>query len=192
MAQNRPGMVTITDPRTMRAMAHPARIEIMGHLSSTGDAVTATDMARLVGLSPSATSYHLRELAKYGLVEQAPSRGDGRERVWRSTATTWAVDVGASSSPDVQAAEQALMDVYLARDFARRRDWLARAHAEPAEWREASSVSDETLLLTSSELRSLNEQIRELLARYTRRERLRDAPEGARTVAANFALFPVD
>ena len=74
----------ITDPQVMRALAHPARIEIMEYLASTGAGVTATECAEIVGLSPSATSYHLRELAKYGLVEQAPSRGDGRERVWRS------------------------------------------------------------------------------------------------------------
>jgi DNA-binding transcriptional ArsR family regulator len=86
MTQSR---ATITDPQVMRAMAHPARIEIMEHLASTGAGVTATEMAALVGLSPSATSYHLRELAKYGLVEQAPSRGDARERVWRGTSSGW-------------------------------------------------------------------------------------------------------
>jgi DNA-binding transcriptional ArsR family regulator len=79
----------ITDPQVMRALAHPARIGIIEHLSSTGEGVTATQMAGLVGLSPSATSYHLRELARYGLVEQAPNRGDGRERVWPSTAAGW-------------------------------------------------------------------------------------------------------
>jgi DNA-binding transcriptional ArsR family regulator len=192
MAQSRPGTITITDPRTMRAMAHPARIEIMQHLSSTGEAVTATGMARLVGLSPSATSYHLRELAKYGLVEHAPSRGDGRERVWRSTSANWSVDVGSSPSPDVRAAEQALMDVYLTRDYARLRDWLSRMHEEPVEWREASMVSDQMLMVTADELRGLNQAVRDLLAPYSRRERGADAPENARPVAANYSTFPID
>jgi DNA-binding transcriptional ArsR family regulator len=192
MAQSRPPTTTITDPQTMRAMAHPARIEIMEHLSSTGDAVTATDMARLVGLSPSATSYHLRELAKYGLVEAAPSRGDARERVWRSTSASWSLDAGASSSPDVRAAEQALLDVYLTRDYARLRDWLARAHAESPEWRDASVVSDQKLLLTVAELRELGEAVRDLLAKYSQRERQANPPEGARPVVANFAAFPLD
>jgi DNA-binding transcriptional ArsR family regulator len=191
MAQSRPGTITITDPQTMRAMAHPARIEIMGHLSSTGDAVTATDMARVVGLSPSATSYHLRELARYGLVELAPSRGDARERVWRSTSANWSVDVGSSPSPDVRAAEQALMDVYLARDYARLRDWLSRMHAEPEAWREASMVSDQVLMVTAEELQELNQAVRDLLAPYSRRERGADAPESARPVAANYASYPI-
>ncbi len=192
MAQSRPGTITITDPQTMRAMAHPARIEIMQHLSSTGEAVTATGMAQLVGLSPSATSYHLRELAKYGLVEGAPSRGDGRERVWRSAAANWSVDVGASPSPDVRAAEQALMDVYLTRDYARLRDWLSRMHEEPEVWREASMVSDQVLMVTADELQELNQAVRDLLAPYSRRERGADAPPDARPVAANYVAFPID
>src|SRR6188474_2788090 len=97
----------ITDPQVMRALAHPARIEIMEHLGSTGAVVTATECAELVGLSPSATSYHLRELAKYGLVEQAPSRGDARERVWRSTSSGFSVD-GDLAEPETRASQRAL------------------------------------------------------------------------------------
>jgi DNA-binding transcriptional ArsR family regulator len=56
--------MTITDPQVMRALAHPARLTIKEYLASTGEAVTATGCAEIVGLSPSATSYHLRELAR--------------------------------------------------------------------------------------------------------------------------------
>lgn len=127
----------ITDARTMRALAHPARIEIIEHLTMTGAAVTATGCAELVGLSPSATSYHLRELAKYGLVEQAPSRGDGRERLWRSTRQSLLVGSDVDH-PDSLAAEQALVDVYQDRDRSRLREWMQRQPGEPREWREAS------------------------------------------------------
>ena len=72
----------VSDPQIMRALAHPARLSIMDHFLS-GRTGTATELAELCGLSPSATSYHLRALARYGLVEEAPSRGDGRERVWQ-------------------------------------------------------------------------------------------------------------
>jgi DNA-binding transcriptional ArsR family regulator len=190
MAQSRPQTTTITDPRTMRAMAHPARVEIMEHLSSTGEAVTATDMARVVGLSPSATSYHLRELARYGLVELAPSRGDARERVWRSTSANWSLEPGTSSSPDVRAAERALLDVYLTRNYARVREWLERIHTESPEWRDASMISDQMLLLTAEELRTVGEALRAALAPYSRRRP--DPPAGARTVIANLSLFPLE
>ncbi|WP_422772815.1 ArsR/SmtB family transcription factor [Plantactinospora sp. WMMC1484] len=92
--EQRPMM--ISDPQVMRALAHPARLGIMEHLSTTGAAVTATECAEIVGLSPSAVSYHLRELAKFGLVEQAPSRGDARERLWRSGVGSWGVEAGHS------------------------------------------------------------------------------------------------
>src|SRR5262249_56777146 len=75
--------MTVSDPHVMRAMAHPARLAIMEFLGD-GAVATATECAEVCGLSPSATSYHLRALAKVGLVEEAPSRGDGRERVWRA------------------------------------------------------------------------------------------------------------
>jgi DNA-binding transcriptional ArsR family regulator len=181
----------ITDPQVMRALAHPARIEIMEHLGSTGAVVTATEMAGQVGLSPSATSYHLRELAKYGLVEQAPSRGDARERVWRSAAPSWSVESD-HEEPETWAAERALIDVYLTRDFARMRDWFARQHEEPKEWREASVLSGSILLLTADELREVSQAVRAVLEPYGRRERLADPPAGARTVAVDFAALPID
>src|SRR5260221_7713240 len=76
--------MTVRDPEVMRALAHPARLAIMEYLGG-GNVATATECAQVCGLSPSATSYHLRELAKAGLIEEAPSRGDGRERVWRES-----------------------------------------------------------------------------------------------------------
>jgi DNA-binding transcriptional ArsR family regulator len=181
----------ITDPQVMRALAHPARIEIMEHLGSTGAVVTATEMAGQVGLSPSATSYHLRELAKYGLVEQAPSRGDARERVWRSTSAGWSVGSD-RQEPEAWAAERALIDVYVTRDFARLRDWFARQHEEPQEWRESSVLSGSILLLTAEELRAVDQAVREVLYPYRRRERMAEPPDDARTVAVHFAAFPVD
>src|SRR5437588_136488 len=83
-----PGMpgnpVELTDPRMMRALAHPGRIAIWTHLGLHGPA-TATECAEIAGLSPSACSYHLRTLARYGFVEEDPdSAADGRERPWRA------------------------------------------------------------------------------------------------------------
>jgi DNA-binding transcriptional ArsR family regulator len=190
MAEER-GNTTITDPRVMRALAHPARIEIMEHLASTGAVVTATECAQLVGLSPSATSYHLRELARYGLVEQAPSRGDGRERVWRTRNPGLSIE-GDVDDPEAWEAQSALVDVYLTRDFARQRQWRARMHEEPKQWRDASGLMNQMLLLTADELTEVLVRIREVLAPYERRGRMADPPEGARTVALHCAAFPVD
>jgi DNA-binding MarR family transcriptional regulator len=147
-------------------------------------------MAEMVGLSPSASSYHLRELAKYGLVEHAPSRGDGRERVWRSTSSGVQIH-GDLSEPEARDAERALIDLYLNRDMARIGEWLDRQAEEPPEWRDAGAMMGQILLLTAEELTAVNEQVRALLDPY--RMRLRgsgEVPEGARQVRVNYLAFP--
>ncbi|MEU4559189.1 winged helix-turn-helix domain-containing protein [Actinoplanes sp. NPDC023936] len=182
--------VRITDARTMRALAHPARIEIVDYLSYTGASVTATECAGLVGLSPSATSYHLRELAKYGLVEHAPSQGDGRERRWRSTGSSLWIHSDAEQ-PESVAAEQALVDLYMTRDKDRVREWMARQPRDPQEWRDASALMGQQLVMTAEELSELNKQIRVLMEPFRMRDRQAEAPEGARRVVVQYAAFPM-
>ncbi|MFI7604753.1 helix-turn-helix domain-containing protein [Micromonospora sp. NPDC049366] len=183
--------VTISDPSVMRALAHPVRLAIMEHLSSLPAGATATECAEIVGQSPSATSYHLRELAKAGLVEPAPSRGDARERVWRSVAASWTVDAGRTTEPESRAAESALIEAWLAREVERSREWLRRAPDEPAEWYAAAQLADRQLLLTAEELTELNEAVSRLLEPYGKRQRT-DPPAGARTVSVHYKALPLD
>src|SRR5262245_33640111 len=68
--------------RAVRALAHPLRLELLDMLRFDGPS-TATLLARRTGESSGATSYHLRQLARYGYVEEAPATGGGRERWWR-------------------------------------------------------------------------------------------------------------
>lgn len=184
--------VMISDPQVMRALAHPARLAIMEHLSSTGGAVTATECADVAGLSPSATSYHLRALARFGLIEEAPSRGDARERLWRATVQSWGVDAGRGAEPETRAAEHALLEAFLARDLERSLDWLRRAGDEPEDWYEAVRISGSVLLVTAEELTELNAAVDRLLDPYQRRNRVTDPPAGARTVAVQYKALPMD
>jgi DNA-binding transcriptional ArsR family regulator len=179
----------IADPRVMRALAHPARIEIVEYLNDTGAAVSATEVAGMVGLSPSATSYHLRELAKYGLVEQAPSRGDGRERLWRGKSHSVRIDPDLEQ-PGARAASEALVDLYLHRDQARAVAWLARVTEEPPEWRDLGAIMGQRLLVTADELREINEKVRELVEPYVIRKRQADPPAGARRVTISYSSIP--
>lgn len=182
----------VSDPKVMRALAHPARLSIMEHLGSTGEAVTATGVAEVVGLSPSATSYHLRELAKTGLVEQAPTRGDARERLWRAVQPSFQVDAGQDATPEARAAEQTLIDAFLDRDMERVRDWIRRAHDEPAQWYDAALVNNSVLLLTAEELTRLNAAVLDLLEPYRRRHRQADPPARARPVRVNYWTLPME
>jgi DNA-binding transcriptional ArsR family regulator len=184
------GGLRISDPRVMRALAHPARIEIVEHLNTTGESVTATECAELVGLSPSATSYHLRELAKFGLIEQAPGRGDGRERRWRSTSRHLQI-AGDDQEPETAAAEQAIVDLYLDRDARRLREWIAGRSTEDPQWREVGAIMGSTLLLTAEELTRVIEQVRDLVEPFQMRTRLASPPPGAREAKVNFIAFPV-
>ena len=175
----------LSDPQMMRAMAHPARLSIMDYFLS-GETGTATELAEVVGLSPSATSYHLRALARYGLVEEAPSRGDARDRR-RPRGIAGAPD----APPDVRAAARDLADAYLVHEEARARRWLLRSDSEPPDWDAAASFSNGILLLTAEELTALTEQVQELLRPYLRTRRT-DPPSGARVVSALFRAYPMD
>jgi DNA-binding transcriptional ArsR family regulator len=170
----------------MRALAHPARLALMAHLGHSGPA-TATECAGVVGLSPSAVSYHLRALAKAGLVEEAPGRGDGREHRWRRTAEPYSID--AAPGPDGVAALRGLLESVRAWDEARLRQYLAQLGDEPAEWRDAALFMDSTLVMTADELKAAGAAVQDLLRPYRKATRT-DAPAGARTVVAMFRGFP--
>ena len=82
-----PDPATVHDPRVLRAIAHPVRNRVLSELAATG-AMRAADVARQLGIPANQASFHLRQLAKYGLVEEAPEEArDKRDRVWRATTT---------------------------------------------------------------------------------------------------------
>src|SRR5918912_2452269 len=98
-------VLQLTDPRALRAVAHPTRLALVGLLRREGP-LTATRAAEHLGESPASCSFHLRQLARYGLVEEAGG-GHGRERPWRATAwaTSWP---GFAADPEVAAGAQLL------------------------------------------------------------------------------------
>jgi DNA-binding transcriptional ArsR family regulator len=181
--------VQLRDPALMRALAHPARLAIMSHLSAS-EAATATECAEFVGLSPSATSYHLRALARAGLVREAPSRGDGRERVWTSTLRHYQVATDQHVDPELRAAEDQLVDAFLLLEDQRARDFMARRETEPPEWYAVATATDSLLEVTAAELAEIRDTVVELLKPYRRGERA-SIPDGTRTVSASFRAIPL-
>src|SRR4051812_10953181 len=119
--QARPPSATgIDDPRILRAIAHPMRQRVLGELVAAGH-LRAADVAEVLGIPANQASFHLRQLAKYGLVEPAPELArDGRDRVWRA-----AHESGLSVNLEALAKEaggKAAITVF-------RRQWTADAHA---------------------------------------------------------------
>jgi DNA-binding transcriptional ArsR family regulator len=173
----------------MRALAHPARLALLEHLSQHQEGATATQCAAVVGLSPSATSYHLRALAKVGLIQEAPGRGDGRERVWRATHESVEVSNDPEAGAEDIAAESALVETVMARQNEKVRRFLAVARTGPREWYDATVVGEAILMLTAPELKNLMAQIDELLEPLKMRNR-RNPPRDARTVSFQFRAVP--
>ncbi|MFF3990968.1 winged helix-turn-helix domain-containing protein [Streptomyces sp. NPDC001797] len=161
----------LTDPRALRAYAHPFRLTLIGLLRREG-AMTATRAAELTGESVAGCSYHLRMLAKYGLAEQT-GEGQGREKPWRATApsTSWP---GYTADPEVQEAATALSLAVVERYFTEATHWLENRYTAPPDWQEAAPLGDATIFVTAAELKELGEKVWDLLQPYARRT---DSPE---------------
>ena len=165
MAEHR-DVVNLTDPRALRAYAHPIRMRLVGLLRREGT-LTATRAAELLGESSGSTSFHLRQLARYGLVEEAGG-GTGRAKPWRATAMfTSLPDV--AETPELGQASAQVRGVLAGRQHELLLDWIRRAPDEPEDWQRATPFSDYLLYLTSDELAELADEIDELLRRYAGR-----------------------
>jgi DNA-binding transcriptional ArsR family regulator len=180
--------VQLTDPRDIRALAHPARLAVIDELYS-GRQLTATECAEIAGLSPSAMSYHLRSLEKAGIVERAEPTGDGRERPWRAAGSYLQVD--AKSGTGQVAAAAVLSNSVLGRTVEQFHAWLARASREPQEWLDASGASYGQVWLTPAEADQLADEMVALLEPY-RGRRAGERPPGARRIRVVAMVFPTD
>src|SRR3954467_2818572 len=85
------GDIKLEDPGALKALAHPARLSVVDELYQ-GSERTSSELAQSTGLSPSAMSYHLRALEKWGIVERGEEREDGRERPWRAAGRSLSFD----------------------------------------------------------------------------------------------------
>jgi DNA-binding transcriptional ArsR family regulator len=179
----------ISDPRALRALAHPGRLAILQHLVLDGPA-TATECAEVAGLSPSACSYHLRALARYGFVEEDPSSGqDRRHRPWRARVV--AISVGSDPNrPEAFRTATRQLEESLRASFDQvRSQYLNREHAYPGEWQRAAGSSQDVLHVTPAELEAATAKVQQLLSEY-RRLRPEDRPPGARRVHVMFDFTP--
>jgi len=177
----------LSDPRALRAYAHPVRMKLIGLLRTRGP-LTATQAARLTGESSGSCSFHFRQLAKYGLVAEAEG-GTGRERPWR--ATTMLTSVEDDGDPAAQAAGALVRSVLADRYIELLRQWLeARDQSDPP-WREAALFGDRFIYLTPAELTELGTRITALVDAYAGRETRPEArPDDARLVSMLLFAFP--
>jgi DNA-binding transcriptional ArsR family regulator len=179
----------IDDPVAIRALAHPLRHELMSIIGRLGRATTA-DAASELGISHGLASHHLRQLAKYGFVEQVKGK-DHRERPWRLVATsyTWSE---ATATAEGSTAVDVLEQVFAERALEAFLDWQQRRKNWPQAWQEHTGLGVSNVYLTQAELAEIADAFDALLMRYINERPIDDvAARPAGSVPVNFTLFAV-
>jgi DNA-binding transcriptional ArsR family regulator len=176
------------DPASLKALAHPLRADLFRALQE-GPA-TSTQLAKRLGSNTGTVSWHLRQLERFGFIEDAPGHGSGRERWWRAGVAGTTLDIRDPGMLDPVALEAAR---WFVRDESRAHwealhHWIDTAQQWSQDWIGASFLHDTVIELTPSELLALQQ---ELLAAV---ERLRRRPWGeepsARSVKVALQAFP--
>jgi DNA-binding transcriptional ArsR family regulator len=179
----------ISDPRALRALAHPARLAILQHLVLDGPA-TATECAEVAGLSPSACSYHLRALARYGFVEEDAAGGpDRRHRPWRARVVSITVGTDPQRPAAFRAASRLLAETVQARFEEVRADYLEHEADYPADWQRAAGSAQDVLHVTPAELDEVRSKIFAVIGEY-RRLGPGEQPPGARRIQVMLNFTP--
>jgi len=151
---------TISDLDTLRALTHPTRIALIETLVIRG-AMTATEAAEQVGESPSSCSFHLRQLQRFGFVEEAGG-GHGRSRPWRMTGLglSFSTEEGDTAT---KIAARTLLALVRTRQLDRYRIWQETQGSYSAAWRDAALDWQSLAWMTPEELEALGEHLTDLV-----------------------------
>jgi len=175
----------------MRALSHPVRIALLEVLSLYGP-MTATEAGERIGESPTTCSFHLRQLARFGFVEEA-GRGKGRARPWQMTSIGMRLRSD-DGDRETEIALTALARLLRQHFLERYHNWIATRAAFPRAWRDAAGESEYAIYLTSDELEQLSGELAAVL-RQRFHERLTDPsarPPGALPVEVLVLAYPID
>lgn len=175
------------DAQLLRALAHPMRNRILGLLRLYGPA-TATTLADRLAVNTGATSYHLRQLAEAGLVVEDDSRGNARDRWWKSAHQGTDFDTGELLAEEPELALGFLHGIgqMYAENMFRAIDNL---QTMTPEWREASLISDYLFQLRPDELMAMMTEIRAVLEKYST-DLTAPLPDGAEQVSVQIQAYP--
>jgi predicted ArsR family transcriptional regulator len=174
-----------SDPRVLRAVAHPVRLDLLDLLQRDGP-LTASRCAERLGLTAKVCSYHLNLLGKYGLIEET-GEGKGRARPWRVGSRGLSYVHRPTESAGTARAADEFARTMLGRDVGHIEEFVQRRHELPKSWRNVSTMSSNPLRLNARQLRELG---RDLLAVLDKYRRLEDA--GARSVHVAMYAVPTE
>jgi DNA-binding Lrp family transcriptional regulator len=159
----------LTDPKTLRALTHPVRLALLEVLTLEGP-LTATEAGELIGESPTTCSFHFRQLAKYGFVEEA-GHGPGRQRPWKLVHIGMSF-TGGGDDPEMTIAAKSLEKMMIDRAFGRLQNFYNTRSHYPQQWQENSGSYEDILHVTVEELKQVEEECAAIFQRF--RDRLAD------------------
>jgi len=176
-------------PEALRALAHPVRLRMLGMLRVDGPD-TASGLGRRLDLNSGATSYHLRQLARHGFIEEDAERGNGRERWWRAVhASTRTPRAEAGLAPADLDAREAYLQAVVTTHAGLLQRAVTQQRQLPEAWRDAATFSDWVLRLTPARAAELRDAMVVLLQDFA--EDGPDAPAALPyTVNVNAYLHP--
>jgi DNA-binding transcriptional ArsR family regulator len=175
----------VTDPQAIKALAHPMRLDLL-ELLATMSPATAAQCGRILGVPQANCSFHLRQLAKYGYVEDAGPGDDRRERQWRIVHPRPTIKIDSGGD---QLLRRQLEDVVIDREITAIRAYAAREQDESPSWRRALGMTTAVAALTPEEAADLRAKWTALLEPYLRRD---DDPQSERRpVRYFFAATPL-
>ena len=157
----------ISDPKAIRALAHPLRLDLLQLLGAGGSA-TAAQCGRVLGVSQASCSFHLRQLAKYGFVEDAGPGRDRRERQWRVAHSRLSVRIGTGSDLAVRQEIEALV---VQREMQAIIDYSRRPDGADPEWQHKAGIVSAMAVLSPDDAAAIKEKWITLLTPYISRAR---------------------
>jgi DNA-binding transcriptional ArsR family regulator len=168
-------------------MAHPVRLQIMEELAKAGHA-TATELSDRLGESAANCSWHLRQLAQYGFIEEAGG-GAGRQRPWKIVVQSNKFGKPGEGETELALAGDAATQVLLDREVAAYRAWVATRHTAPDQWREASFLDQSWDWMTADELAAFKKDYWALLERHVLRHAIERADPARRPPGSQMVRF---
>jgi DNA-binding transcriptional ArsR family regulator len=179
--------IAVRDPRAMRALANPLRLQLLALLRRDGPH-SVGELSTLADAAPGSVSYHLATLEQFGFVEQAPELArDGRERWWRAAHDSTNYEPAELlADPESAAAGRGMRQAFLQGHLVEQLALEAEA-ALPTEWVTAATSGDTLAYLTPAQLAELSAEVEALAEKWNRRRE--DAEPGAVPVRFIYSTF---
>jgi len=165
--------VAVSDVSALKTLAHPLRLRLLHYLLAAGPS-TASQCADALDDTGSNCSYHLRHLARFGLVERAERTGaaDQRERPWRAAATGFDF-LPEIEDPRAAAVRSTLSSLRLDEVVSSLERYYALEGKLPQDWRQAAAFENYVLMVTPDELSHLVMTLDAVIRPYIRTGRSR-------------------